>query len=987
MFALSDEPPSHWAFSAKQELQYLEQQEKLQDIDTTLASFMQRLAEGHIKTQDLIRDEATTVRQTVLKQGQDTIYYIDREFRTNRKERLDGEQYQRLLGSLRFPEMNSRRNQIADSHETTFEWIYDDSLDQGWSPFTAFLQGNQKTYWIRGKAGSGKSCLMRFLCRDDRTINALRVLKRQGPVRVLSHFFWRPGSEMQKCPKGFLLSIVYQLLEILPDLASVVLSEDQRLSHHQSTDDWSERELLGVFKRLAALRDADTLCIFVDGLDEVDQEYGHWNSIQLINDLASLHNVKLCVSSRPEAEFKIHLEVHPRLKLEDLTREDMRKLARDMLQDAFQGYLKRPEPATLDDLVDTTVEKAEGVFLWATYALKSLRRGLLGRDNWPNLQKRLETLPKGIGNLYRAMWERLREDEELWREEAAWYFHFVLESKIRFQNDQTLLALTIARDLSLGSEIIEDQTFDLQDLKSRCVETESQLITRCAGLLDLRISKNDWLGEEYDHNNDKDSRADCDEADCDCLDGYDPDGDDPDGDDPDVMYKSGLMGEVVFIHRSAHEFLREASEGQEIMKHSRLTEEEVLRTRILTQIALVVIIPFKDRRPKIAYPVFFRDIERYHMIAGFEEKALEMLCLFLQVCQGVSRKDDKDCLYMLTGERISMLLTHIKNPALLVELYALEIIGAVFEHAPKLGLSFMEKGAQRRGLSALYANHLTMAALSRWHSLHDSEFDMEAYDVYDVHLSLLRLLFERGADPNARNPIFWGEHYSSSASHMSLILSRAAGLSPQSSEHSLKQVLDLCMEFEWDSKQCEWLSIPDNAGPPLFAFRSLSQSGTTVILEVEIAGLLWTMDLGASIASLITQVCHHHLWKKALLVTNNGGMNMENLSVLEPNVEDTTLLMAAFDQYHTALSEERFMWSGPLWNSIVEPVMEEVKSRAQVVHYEDETITELVRIGFLLPPEAIDIEAYRSEIVRESERVVGEILASTKQEPAKVLMH
>ncbi|KAL9616625.1 MAG: hypothetical protein Q9160_008535 [Pyrenula sp. 1 TL-2023] len=386
---------------------------RLQDIDAALASFIQKLAEGHTKTQELIRDEAHNIRDTVLKQGQDTNDHIEHGFRTQRDERLDQERYHLLPESLSYPEMNARLNQITESHTKTFEWIYDDSLRSGWSPFSTYLQSAQNIYWIQGKAGSGKSCLMKFISQDNRTKDALRSWEPQRSVKILSHFFWSPGSEMKKSPKGFLLSIVYQLFRELPGLASRFLTEGQNFSHRRSPNDWSERKLLVAFKQQAMLGNAEKFCFLVDGLDEVDQEYGHWNLIQLIDDLASLDNVKLCVSSRPEAEFRMQLAAYPHLKLEDFTRVDMESLARDMLQEAFQGYLETPEPASFERIVDMIVYKAQGVFLWAAYALKSLRRGLLGRDNWPNLQKRLETLPKGIENLYRAMWERLSEDKEL----------------------------------------------------------------------------------------------------------------------------------------------------------------------------------------------------------------------------------------------------------------------------------------------------------------------------------------------------------------------------------------------------------------------------------------------------------------------------------------------------------------------------------------------------------------------------------------------
>ncbi|RYP70626.1 hypothetical protein DL771_005339 [Monosporascus sp. 5C6A] len=100
-------------------------------------------------------------------------------------------QRQTLLQSLKFQSMNERRNQVHDSYEGTFQWIFDpdhrtqdssddelsgdewtdvewsdDELsDDGWSighylswdNFNEWLKSDNDIYWIKGKAGSGKT--------------------------------------------------------------------------------------------------------------------------------------------------------------------------------------------------------------------------------------------------------------------------------------------------------------------------------------------------------------------------------------------------------------------------------------------------------------------------------------------------------------------------------------------------------------------------------------------------------------------------------------------------------------------------------------------------------------------------------------------------------------------------------------------------------------------------------------------------------------
>ncbi|RYP38019.1 hypothetical protein DL766_001201 [Monosporascus sp. MC13-8B] len=187
-------------------------------------------------------------------------------------------QRQKLLQSLKFPAMNERRNQVHDSYEGTFQWIFypdhhahdssDDNLsedelsedevsddelsDDGWSncrhvswdSFIEWLKSDNDIYWIRGKAGSGKSTLVKFILSNPRTKNS-----------ILNEF----GSLVSK----------------------------------DSHTDWSVKELR--LTCLAALSSCpSSVCIFIDGLDEAEYEECDINLISAIHELKGLPNVKIC---------------------------------------------------------------------------------------------------------------------------------------------------------------------------------------------------------------------------------------------------------------------------------------------------------------------------------------------------------------------------------------------------------------------------------------------------------------------------------------------------------------------------------------------------------------------------------------------------------------------------------------------------------------------------------------------------------------------
>ena len=77
---------------------------------------------------------------------------------------------QALLGSLNFSSRPVRHDNIPLAHEETFRWIldppsHDDEGGEGRARhhFLDWLGSGEGIFWVSGKAGSGKSTLMKFL--------------------------------------------------------------------------------------------------------------------------------------------------------------------------------------------------------------------------------------------------------------------------------------------------------------------------------------------------------------------------------------------------------------------------------------------------------------------------------------------------------------------------------------------------------------------------------------------------------------------------------------------------------------------------------------------------------------------------------------------------------------------------------------------------------------------------------------------------------
>lgn len=195
-------------------------------------------------------------------------------------------QRSRLLKSLKYGLMNERRANVKGSHDDTFHWIFDpakttredkidmdkrtpdkckgdstggsdlESYDQWgsepWDSFSDWLKFDSDTYWISGKAGSGKSCLIKFIESSPETRTALEVWAPK--TTILSHYFWKLGSMMQKSIKGMVCSLVYQALSRSSEALDLTLSMFSGVVRSKDVvADWSVEELRSICMTIMGL--------------------------------------------------------------------------------------------------------------------------------------------------------------------------------------------------------------------------------------------------------------------------------------------------------------------------------------------------------------------------------------------------------------------------------------------------------------------------------------------------------------------------------------------------------------------------------------------------------------------------------------------------------------------------------------------------------------------------------------------------------------
>lgn len=318
-----------------------------------------------------------------------------------------------ILTSLDFESRPTRHSSIPDAYQRTFEWIFTGN-------FGDWMEHGSGAFWVTGKAGSGKSTLMKFVADHPQTQKALERWAAPLPYIIGAHYFWNPGTSLQKSHKGLLQTLLYHIYRQCPSAMSYsVHTRRWNPTHKNSTremvEPWTIQELSKTFQSLAVQESLPVrLCLFVDGLDEFEGDME-----ELCEVLASLvrsSHVKLVISSRPWNVFENHFgqNTSKKLYMHELTEQDILRVATGRLEShprwhdtvamaTTDSYNRRKHPC----LVSRICERASGVFLWVWLVTQSLRNGLSNHDTMDDLESRLDALPVDLERLFEHMFEQI----------------------------------------------------------------------------------------------------------------------------------------------------------------------------------------------------------------------------------------------------------------------------------------------------------------------------------------------------------------------------------------------------------------------------------------------------------------------------------------------------------------------------------------------------------------------------------------------------
>ena len=240
---------------------------------------------------------------------------IDREFQLSDKEK------ELIMGSLYFNQIHTHQMTIKKSHSETCRWLLTNPKYIEWLD-SKKLSEHHGFLWIKGKAGAGKSTLMKYALSNVRT--GTKEL-------VVSFFFNARGHSLEKSTIGVYRSLLSQILDQSPALRDIFSSPTFKPLHLHlaggNCPPWTVQTLKDSLEEVVRNLEPASLLCFIDALDEChDHEIRDMVSFfEHLGSIAASSGVpfRVCFASRHYPHITISKGLYLNLESQEGHKQDI----------------------------------------------------------------------------------------------------------------------------------------------------------------------------------------------------------------------------------------------------------------------------------------------------------------------------------------------------------------------------------------------------------------------------------------------------------------------------------------------------------------------------------------------------------------------------------------------------------------------------------------------------------------------------------------
>ncbi|CAH0004488.1 unnamed protein product [Clonostachys byssicola] len=292
---------------------------------------------------------------------------------------------------------------------------------KSWVNYCQWLESDKQLYWITGARESGKATLMKLIAHGPQhrpreslvgSIPFLRKWANGKPLITATFLYNTPGKNVELTMEGMLRSLLLRILTNCPG-AMERLSPVKWKSICLFGDSYfaPEKENLSdlLIDALNAVKDSHRICIFVDGLDELDG--GDGDVARLFKRIIDNTSAKLCFVSRLLPIYQDILGSSPHLEIHHLTyRQVATYVGEAMNKNEEFLQFQNANAGSATQLVESITTKAAGVFVWARAAVIVMLDGFHHTDKISGLYERLDKIPLDMNELYQSILDEMEPE-------------------------------------------------------------------------------------------------------------------------------------------------------------------------------------------------------------------------------------------------------------------------------------------------------------------------------------------------------------------------------------------------------------------------------------------------------------------------------------------------------------------------------------------------------------------------------------------------